>query len=119
MTRPGRRRCRHGSRRGFGSVVAVILLSIASIVIVGLAMPALDRPMQNVHSVDSVRAALAGDAGVAIAAAAITIGVEPRLPPAYASDYDIEFVDVAGPPRSVTITARSGEATRILAIEIE
>lgn len=107
-------------RRGFGSVIAVILLSIASIVIVGLATPGADRAMQSTHAIDSIRAGLAADAGVAIAAAALTTGAEPIVPTQYAADYDVEFEDVedAG-VRTVTITARHGAATRVIAIEIE
>ena len=109
-----------GSRRGFGSVLAVLLLSIASILIVALATPGADRAVQNTYAMDSVRAGLAADAGVSLAIAALTRGADPAVPPEYASDYDIEFEDVeVEGVRTITVTARHGAATRVVVIELE
>lgn len=113
-------RQRPSQRRAFGSIVAIVLLAIASLVIVGLATPGADRAMQTVYAIDSVRAALGADAGVAVAAAAITAGRDIEVPAAYAPSYDLTFDDdQAASPRSITISARSGAATRVVIIEIE
>ena len=111
---------RESRTRGFGSVVAVVLLSIASIVIVGIATPGPDRAIQNSAAIDSIRAGLSADAGVAIAVAALTLGDDPAMPPQFADDYDIEFDDdESGGTRTVTVTARHAQSTRVVAIEID
>ena len=108
-------------RRGFGSVVAVLLLAIGSIVIVGIATPGADRPLQSAYQVSSVRALLAADAGLSMAMSGVLTSTTPAVPTPLASDYDITFTDLSSPPGPTVyqINAKFDESTRVVHVYIE